>query len=215
VPVVEDAAQAHGASYGGSRAGTLGVAAAFSFYPTKNLGALGDGGAVVTDDQDLALRVRRRRNYGKESKYVNAVVGYNSRLDELQAALLRVKLPHLARWTAERRWIASLYDDLLAGSGAVPPAADEGHVYHLYVVRSEARDALRNHLAAAGVGTQIHYPTPVHRQVAYREGARRGGSLDMTERLAREVLSLPAYPGLEEAQVREVADAVRAFTPMG
>jgi dTDP-4-amino-4,6-dideoxygalactose transaminase len=211
--VVEDAAQAHGASHGGRRAGTLGRAAAFSFYPTKNLGALGDGGAVITDDEELALRVRRLRNYGEESKFVNAEPGFNSRLDELQAAILRVKLPHLERWNGERRRIAALYDELLAGCAAVTRLApDEGDVCHLYVVRSGERDALHEHLRAAGIGAQVHYPTPVHRQAAYAGGgARVAGSLATTEALAGEVLSLPAYPGLAEAAVRQVAEAVRSF----
>jgi dTDP-4-amino-4,6-dideoxygalactose transaminase len=210
--VSEDAAQAHGASCNGAPAGTLGVAAAFSFYPTKNLGALGDGGAVVTGDGDIAERVRRLRNYGEESKYVNVEPGFNSRLDELQAAILRVKLPHLERWNAERRAIAALYDDLLPGAAVTPPAADAGHVYHLYVVRSRARDSLRERLAAAGVGAAVHYPTPVHLQAAYRHGARVAGALEATERLAGEVLSLPCHPGLAESSVRAVAEAVRAFS---
>lgn len=212
VPVVEDAAQAHGASYRGRRAGTLGVAAALSFYPTKNLGALGDGGAVVTDDDELAMRVRRLRNYGEESKYVNAVAGFNSRLDELQAAVLRVKLPHVERWNAERRAIAARYDALLADSGVTPPQPDDGHVYHLYVVRSPERNALREHLSAAGVGSAVHYPTPVHLQAAYASGgARSAGGLGVTERLAGEIVSLPAFPGLGEERVAAVAEAVRAF----
>jgi dTDP-3-amino-3,4,6-trideoxy-alpha-D-glucose transaminase len=214
VPVIEDAAQAHGATYRGRRAGTLGSAAAFSFYPTKNLGALGDGGAVVTEDDELARKIRRLRNYGEESKYVNVVAGLNSRLDELQAAILRVKLGHLERWNAERRRVAALYDELLAGAAAVvAPPPDDGHVYHLYAVRSPHRDELREHLAAAGVGTQVHYPTPVHRQAAYAAGgARICGSLATTDAVAAEVLSLPAHPGLSEAAVREVAAAVLAFT---
>jgi dTDP-4-amino-4,6-dideoxygalactose transaminase len=213
VPVVEDAAQAHGASYGGRRAGTLGVAAGFSFYPTKNLGAFGDAGAVVTDDEELAHRVRRLRNYGEESKYVNVVPGFNSRLDELQAAILRVKLPHVELWNAERRRIAATYDELLADvPGVTPPQPDEGHVYHLYVVRSAQRDELQQHLRQTGIGAQVHYPTPVHLQEAYwRGGAGVSGSLEVTERLAREVLSLPAYPGLSDAAVREVAGAVLRF----
>jgi dTDP-4-amino-4,6-dideoxygalactose transaminase len=213
VPVVEDAAQAHGASIDGRRTGTLGRAAAFSFYPTKNLGALGDGGAVVTDDSELADRVRRLRNYGEESKYVNVEPGLNSRLDELQAALLRAKLPHLERWNAERRELALAYDRLLDGELVARPAVDEGHVFHLYVVRSAAREGLRAHLAASGIDAQVHYPTPVHRQRAYREGARVSGSLEVTELLANEVLSLPAYPGLDPDAVRLVAEAVNAFSP--
>lgn len=213
VPVVEDAAQAHGASYRGQRAGTLGVAAAFSFYPTKNLGALGDAGAVVTDNDQLALGVRRLRNYGEESKYVNVVPGYNSRLDELQAAILRVKLPHLDSWTEERRSIAALYDKLLTGAGVAPPASDAGHAYHLYVVRSAARDALRDHLREQGVGSHVHYPTPVHSQAAYRDGGVRiPAPLEVTDRLADEVLSLPAYPGLRVDQVHMVVRALRSFS---
>jgi dTDP-4-amino-4,6-dideoxygalactose transaminase len=212
VPVIEDAAQAHGASYGGRLAGTFGAAAAFSFYPTKNLGALGDGGAVITDDEDLALHVRRLRNYGEQSKYVNVTPGFNSRLDELQAAILRVKLPHLERWNAARRAIAARYDELLTDSEVVLPQPDDGHAYHLYVVRSRSREALRRHLKSAGIGSQVHYPTPVHRQEAYREGARTAGSLAATEQLSGEILSLPAFPGLKDAQVAEVASAVRAFS---
>jgi dTDP-4-amino-4,6-dideoxygalactose transaminase len=214
VPVIEDAAQAHGASHRGRRAGTIGLAAAFSFYPTKNLGALGDGGAVVTDDDELAGRVRRLRNYGESAKYVNSTPGFNSRLDELQAALLRVKLPHVERWTAERRALARQYDELLAEADVVPPAPDPGHVYHLYVIRTTHRDDLQEHLRAAGIGTQIHYPTPVHTQPAYRGGGLRVcGPVATTERLAGEILSLPAYPGLGEDQVREVAGAIRRFGP--
>lgn len=214
VPVVEDAAQAHGASHRGGRAGTLGIAAAFSFYPTKNLGALGDGGAVVTDDRDLAERVRRLRNYGEESKYVNVEPGLNSRLDELQAAILRVKLPRLESWNAERRALAARYDELLGGlSGLVPPAPDEGHVYHLYVVRSESRDGLQAHLRDAGIGSAVHYPTPVHLQAAYASGgARRSGSLEHTERLAGEVLSLPCHPGMDFESVAAIAGAARTFS---
>jgi dTDP-4-amino-4,6-dideoxygalactose transaminase len=213
VPVIEDAAQAHGAEHAGRRAGTLGLAAAFSFYPTKNLGALGDGGALVTDDDEIAGRVRRLRNYGERAKYVNVEPGFNSRLDELQAAILRVKLPHLERWTAERRQIAARYDALLEGCETVvrlPP--DGGHVYHLYVVRSKRRDALSTHLAAEGIGADVHYPTPVHRQEAYAGGgARAAGSLAASEALAAEVLSLPAYPGLGADAQSAVAEAVRAF----
>jgi dTDP-4-amino-4,6-dideoxygalactose transaminase len=209
VPVVEDAAQAHGASDRGRRAGTLGRAAAFSFYPTKNLGALGDAGAVVTDDDELALRVRRLRNYGERSKYVNAEPGFNSRLDELQAAILRVKLPHLERWTAERRAIAAAYDALLADAPVTRPQPDDGHVYHLYVVRGAERDVLRERLSALGVGTSVHYPTPVHMQAAYAGGgARSAGTLAVTERFAGEVLSLPLFPGLGEERVATVADAL-------
>lgn len=211
VPVIEDAAQAHGASYRGRRAGTLGAAAAFSFYPTKNLGALGDGGAVVTDDAELAGRVRRLRNYGERSKNVNVEPGINSRLDELQAAILRVKLPHLERWNTQRRQLAALYDELLAGAAVEPPRPDEGHAYHLYVVRSPERDVLRAHLAGRGIGTAVHYPTPVHRQAAYRTGARVAGSLPVTDSLATQILSLPCHPGLGEDTATRVAETVHSF----
>ena len=212
VHVIEDAAQAHGATHRGRRAGKLGRAAAFSFYPTKNLGALGDAGAVVTDDEELALRVRRLRNYGERSKDVNVEPGDNSRLDEIQAAVLRAKLPYLERWNAERRRIAARYDELLAGAAVVCPARDEGHACHLYVVRSEARDALRAHLEAAGIGSQVHYPTPVHRQPAYRGRARVAASLETTERLAHEVLSLPCHPGIGDEQLELVAEAMTTFS---
>lgn len=212
IPVVEDAAQAHGASYGGRPAGSLCHAAAFSFYPTKNLGALGDGGAVVTDDGDLALRVRQFRNYGEKAKNVNVVPGFNSRLDEIQAAILRVKLPHLECWNTERRRIASMYDQLLSDCTVIPPGQEAGHAYHLYVVRSASRDELRAHMRSMGIDSQVHYPTPVHRQPAFVQGARCAGPLRTSEELAKEVLSLPAYPGLRDSQVLEVAEAVRTFS---
>jgi dTDP-3-amino-3,4,6-trideoxy-alpha-D-glucose transaminase len=213
IPVLEDCAQAHGASRDGRRAGTMSAMAAFSFYPTKNLGAFGDAGAVVTDDDELALAVRRLRNYGEDAKNVNVVKGFNSRLDELQAAFLRVKLPHVEAWNAERRAIAAIYDERLADvPGVTAPEPDPGHVYHLYVVRSAAgRQALRDHLADAGIGTHVHYPTPVHLQEAYREGARISGSMAETERLTGEIVSLPAHPGLPHDAANAVADAVRAF----
>jgi dTDP-3-amino-3,4,6-trideoxy-alpha-D-glucose transaminase len=211
--VFEDAAQAHGARCAGKRAGSLGDAAAFSFYPGKNLGAFGDGGAVTTDDDALADRVRVLHNYGSRRKYDHEVAGVNSRLDELQAALLRVKLPRLDAWNDRRRAIARIYDE---GLGAVPgvtvphaPAWAEP-VHHLYVIAHARRDALQEHLAAAGIGTLIHYPTPPHRSGAYA-AAFPGASLPIASRLGAEVLSLPMGPHLAEGAVRAVVQAAARF----
>lgn len=214
---LEDAAQAHGASYKGRRVGSIGHVSCFSFYPTKNLGAYGDGGAVVTDDPHLAERVRRLRQYGWEKQYYSATRGVNSRLDELQAAILRAKLRHLEAWNARRRQIAARYNALLGGSPLVLPAEapDAVHVYHLYVVRSERRDALREGLRRAGVGTAIHYPLPAHLQEAYRDLGWRPGSLPVTERLAGEVLSLPMFPELTDEEIEQVVAAVTNATRAG
>jgi dTDP-4-amino-4,6-dideoxygalactose transaminase len=211
--LIEDAAQAHGARHGGRRVGSLGTAAGFSFYPGKNLGALGDGGAVVTSDAALADHVRRLRNYGATRKYVHEVQGVNSRLDELQAALLRVKLRHLDDWNAARRDAVSRYRKGLADAGVVLPseAPHAESVWHLFVVRSHARDALQSHLAARGVGSVIHYPVPPHLQGAYRDGPWRQGALPLAERLAGEVLSLPMGPTVTPAQIEAVAAAVLSF----
>jgi dTDP-4-amino-4,6-dideoxygalactose transaminase len=206
--VLEDAAQAHGATYKGRPVGALGDACAWSFYPTKNLGALGDAGAVTTDDADVAARLRRLREYGQRSRYVHETKGINSRLDAVQAAFMRVKLPHLAEWTRARRERAALYDQLLQGV-VTPFAADYGeHVYHLYVIRTGDRDALRDRLAERGIGTQIHYPIPVHKQEAYAELADQATYLPETERAAAEIVSLPLYPELPLADVETVARAV-------
>jgi len=212
LPVVEDCAQAHGALLGGRPAGSLGDAAAFSFYPTKNLGALGDGGAVTTAKPAVAEAVRELRNGGQADRYLHARAGVNSRLDEIQAAVLSVKLAHVAAATAERRAQAARYDAALAG--VAPPRALPGreHVYHLYVIRHPRRDALAEHLAAHGIGALVHYPIPVHLQPAYQDLGMKEGSLPETERAAREVLSLPLYPGLTEAQQARVIEAVNAFT---
>jgi dTDP-4-amino-4,6-dideoxygalactose transaminase len=211
--VVEDCAQAHGALYRGQRVGSLGHIAAFSFYPTKNLGACGDGGMVVTDDPGLAERARLLRQYGWRERYVSSTKGLNSRLDELQAAILRVKLRHLEEWTQRRRSLARLYDEQLAGSGVATPREPEGttHVYHLYVVRHPRRDELRAFLREQGVGSLIHYPVPVHLQPAYRDLGYEAGALPATEAAAREVLSLPLYPELRDEEVAAVSDAVIAF----
>jgi dTDP-4-amino-4,6-dideoxygalactose transaminase len=217
--VIEDAAQAHGAwridSTGQPRqAGQWGDIAAFSFYPTKNLGALGDGGAVVTNQTSLAERLRRLRMYGWERKYYTTEIGgRNSRLDELQAALLRVKLAHLAASNAARRERASWYTAALADVPIGLPVDEPGHVYHLYVITLPdrvTRDRLREHLLAHGVGCDIHYPTPTHLQPAYADLGYRAGSLPVTEDLAGRILSLPMYPELTYEEVMFVAETVRA-----
>lgn len=212
VRVIEDGAQCHGARLGGRRAGSFGDIAAFSLYPTKNLGALGDGGIVVTDDDDLAERLRALREYGWRTRYVSDLAGMNSRLDELQAAILRVKLARLDADNARRAAIAALYDEGLAGLPLVLPARAAGasHVFHQYVVRSRRRDALREALKAHGIGTNIHYPVPVHLQPAYKGRIALGPSgLVESERAAREVLSLPMFPQLDDAQVARIVAALR------
>ena len=213
--VVEDAAQAQGARYNGKRVGALGDVAGWSFYPGKNLGAFGDAGAITTNDDDLAARLRMLRNYGSKVKYVNEVAGYNSRLDDMQAAVLSVKLAHLDEWNARRARIAALYLDGLRDTDLllpfVPDWADP--VWHLFVVRSRDRDGLQKHLAAAGVQTIIHYPIPPHLQGAYQDLHIAEGSLPLTEAIHREVISLPIGPHLSEAAVQTVIEAVRSFTP--
>ncbi len=207
--VIEDCAQAHGAWLNGQPVGTFGDLAAFSFYPTKNLGGFGDAGAVLTRDAGRAARLRRLRNYGQEQRYHHAERGVNSRLDELQAALLRVKLTHLDEHNAERRALAARYYAGLAGVGLPPSGTPAVYpVYHLFVVRHPARDYLRQRLHAHGIETLIHYPVPVHLQPAYADLGKRAGSLPATEAAAREVLSLPLYVGLGQARVDRVVAAV-------
>lgn len=207
--VIEDAAQAHGACYKGRRTGSLGDSAGFSFYPGKNLGAFGDCGAVVTNDGELADKVRALRNYGSRVKYENEAKGFNSRLDEMQAAFLRIKLKFLDEWNDRRRAIAIQYSNQLSDLGLpfVPDWAEP--VWHLYVIRSRHRDALKAHLEQCGISTVIHYPTPPHRQPCYTEYGER--QLRVTEMLASEVLSLPMSPAMEEADVESVVDAIRMF----
>ncbi|MBI3043296.1 MAG: DegT/DnrJ/EryC1/StrS family aminotransferase [Betaproteobacteria bacterium] len=207
--VIEDAAQAHGARYKGRTAGALGDAAGFSFYPTKNLGAFGDGGAVVTDDPALARRVATLRNYGSERKREHEVKGSNSRLDELQAALLRVRLRRLDEWNERRRARARLYASLLAGTRLSLPSEPPGteHAWHLYVVRAAQRDALKRALEARGVDTLVHYPVPPHLQPAYQELGLGEGALPVSEAIHREVLSLPMGPHLSEEHARQVGAA--------
>jgi dTDP-4-amino-4,6-dideoxygalactose transaminase len=212
--VVEDAAQAQGARYRGRRAGALADAAGFSFYPGKNLGALGDAGAITTDDDALAEELRRLRNYGSPVKYQHDVKGVNSRLDDLQAAFLRAKLPRLDEWNARRAALARRYTEQLEGVPdlslpAVPDYAEP--VWHLYVVRHPRREALREHLERAGVGTIIHYPTPPHLQPAYGELGLGEGAFPIAEAMAREVLSLPMGPHVTEEQADHVVRALSSF----
>ena len=214
ISVVEDNAQAHGAAFDGRLTGSFGHLNATSFYPGKNLGALGDAGAVTTTNAALAQRVRVLRNYGSAQKYHNEEIGYNSRLDELQAALLRVKLPHLAAWTAQRRQLAAWYDQYLAGiAGLRLPHTAPGatHVYHLYVVHHPRRDALQQHLTQHGIGTLVHYPVPPHRQPAYQALHMPTGRFPIAEALAATCLSLPLWPGMTEVQVAIVAGTIRTF----
>jgi dTDP-4-amino-4,6-dideoxygalactose transaminase len=210
--LIEDCAQAHGATWESRRVGGFGDAACFSFYPTKNLGALGDGGLVATRRPDIAERLRMLREYGWRARYVSDVPGINSRLDELQAAILRVKLARLDEDNARRQAIAAIYDEGLAGTGLVLPARDRRatHVFHQYVVRTPDRDGLRDRLKQAGIGTNIHYPVPVHLQPAYLGRVALGSAgLAETERAAREVLSLPMFPQLTDRQAEEVVAALR------
>lgn len=209
--VIEDSAQAHGASYRGQRTGVLGDAAGFSFYPGKNLGALGDGGAVTTNDADLAERVRVLRNYGSQVKYVNDVKGGNSRLDELQAAFLRIKLKSLDEWNRRRTRVAESYNRLLQGTTLQLPShsPDNDPVWHLYVVRTNQRDHLQRFLQAEGIGTLIHYPIPPHMQKAYLELGFGAGAFPHSERMAEESLSLPMGPHLSEDSVAIISDLIR------
>jgi len=210
IAVVEDCAQAHGARLGTQMVGSIGALGAFSFYPTKNLGALGDGGMVTTDDAALAERLRLLRQYGWRDRYVSVLRGMNSRLDEMQAALLRVKLRHLERHNAARRALAAAYARALRHVAPPTEAPGGTHVFHLYVVRAARRVGLQAFLRARGIGTAIHYPVPVHRQEAYRALTPPGG-LPHTEAAAGEVLSLPMYPALTEQAAQQVAAAINEF----
>jgi len=222
--VIEDACQAHGAEYLSKRehrwrkAGSMGRAATFSFYPGKNLGACGEAGAVTTDDEEVARRCRMLRDHGQSAKYVHDVEGYNARLDAIQAGALRVKLPHLAKWNEQRRDRARTYDDLLAGSEAtvVRPRVPSWSrpVYHLYVIQVADRDRVQNELTAAGIGTGIHYPIPLHLTRAYESLRLRPGDFPVAERVASLALSLPMFPTLSDDQQRRVAAEVIRSTAM-
>jgi dTDP-4-amino-4,6-dideoxygalactose transaminase len=215
--VIEDACQAHGAQYFSNKtgrwrkAGSMGRAAAFSFYPGKNLGACGEAGAVTTNDAELAQKIRMLRDHGQAKKYYHDVEGYNGRLDAIQAGFLRVKLGHLAAWNGQRRACADIYRKLLGSTaGVVLPLepAWSNAVYHLYVIRVENRERLQHHLAEANIGTAIHYPVPLHLQKAYASLQHREGSFPVTERVAKEIVSLPMFPGLEVSQQMRVAKQV-------
>jgi dTDP-4-amino-4,6-dideoxygalactose transaminase len=211
LPIIEDCCQAHLATSEGRPVGTIGVAGAFSFYPTKNLGALGDGGAVVTNDPSLAERIRRLRNGGQSHRYHHELAGINSRLDEMQAAILRARLSYLSDWTAERRRIGLRYREQMAGAAAVrvPPCFDAGHVYHLFVVLAARRARLQQHLAARGIDTLVHYPVPVPRQPALASTAP--AECPRASQACAELLSLPLHHGLSEQEVGRVAAAVLEF----
>ncbi len=216
LPVIEDCSQAHGARYRGRPVGSLAAAGCFSFYPTKNLGAAGDGGIVVTNDEDLALRVRQLREYGWESRF-HAVLpgGANSRLDEVQAAILRVKLPRLEGWNRARRAIADRYRKALAGTRLVAPfeSPEREHVYHLFVIRTLERERVRARLADLGVETDVHYPNPAHLEPAFADPQFPEGALPVSERVAGEVVSIPCYPELTPEEVEAVACALAAASP--
>ena len=212
VPLVEDCAQAHGASLHGRKAGSWGAIGSFSFYPTKNLGALGDGGAITTDDEALARRVRALRQYGWSTRYQCSEYGRNSRMDEMQAAILRVKLPYLDQWNARRREIANSYSAALAGAALeCPREFGPDHVAHLYVVRSKARTWLREALQRAGIATDVHYPLPDHLQAAAQNTPAGRVELPETERAAREILTLPCHSELTRTEIAAVIEALQAL----
>ena len=212
--VIEDNAQAHGATCNGKMAGSFGHLNATSFYPGKNLGAIGDAGAVTSDDTELITKIHHLRNYGSEKKYYNEVQGYNMRLDELQAAVLRVKLKHLDAWTEDRKKIAAIYNNLLQEIGDLQlPVTAEGctHSYHLYVIRTKHRNELQKFMNENGVGTLIHYPIPIHMQQAYKDMGWSKGQFPLAEAMSEEVLSLPLFPGMKEEQQQYVADIIRKY----
>jgi dTDP-4-amino-4,6-dideoxygalactose transaminase len=211
--VIEDAAQAHAAEHHGRRCGSLGDLACFSFYPSKNLGCYGDGGMVTGSDPALLARIRRLRDHGRVGKYEHVELGWGSRLDALQAAILGAKLPHLDRWTAQRRAAAARYNDLLAGAEVVTPTerAYNRHVYYCYVIRTPRRDGLAAHLAAQGIDTVVHYPIPMHLQPAYRQMGLEPGTYPVAEAAAQQVLSLPMFPEITPEKQGRVSGAVRGF----
>ena len=211
--VIEDAAQAHGATYKGKKCGALGDAAGFSFYPTKNLGALGDAGAITTSDKELTEKIRALRNYGSENHYFNKYMGFNSRLDEMQAAILRVKLRHLEEFNEERKIIARLYLNNLQDTNLILPYVPEWAepVWHQFVIRSKKRDELQKHLKSKGIGTLIHYPLPIHLQEAYKHLGCKKGEFPIAEKIANEVLSLPMYPYLSEKNIKIITNYIKKY----
>ncbi len=211
--IIEDACQAHGSEYKGRKAGSLGDAAAFSFYYSKNLGAYGEGGFITTNDPELYRRIRMIRDHGSERRYYHDMVGMNARLDEIQAVVLRAKLPHLAEWNAQRRAHAALYNQLLKGSPAITPVEQSGnnHVYHLYVVRVPRRDELQAWLKERGIFTGIHYPVPNHLQPALQFLGYKQGDFPVTEQAVGEIISLPMFAELTDEEIHTVASAVKEF----
>jgi dTDP-4-amino-4,6-dideoxygalactose transaminase len=211
--VIEDACQAHGAEYNNSKVGGIGHLGCFSFYPTKNLGAYGDAGMIVTNNEELASKLRKMRNYGQSRKYYHDFVGVNSRLDEMQAAILRTKLRYLDEWNEKRRKLAKLYSDLLKNTEVITPIEKENakHVYHLYVVRHKERDKLQQYLLNHGIQTLIHYPIPVHMQKAYKTCDK----LPVTEKICNEILSMPTYPWLREDEVRMISENIMKYCQIG
>jgi len=212
--VIEDACQAHGAEYKGRKAGSLGDAAAFSFYFSKNLGAYGEGGFITTNDDEIARRARMIRDHGSERKYYHDIMGFNARLDELQAVVLRAKLPHLEEWTVKRRENAKKYGQLLEDTIVSPPVEypENRHVYHLYVAQTTKRDELLDYLHENGVGAGVHYPVPTHLQKSMRHLGYRPGSLPITERVVGEIISLPMYAELNDQQIEKIADSIDDFS---
>jgi dTDP-4-amino-4,6-dideoxygalactose transaminase len=213
IPVIEDAAQAHGARWGSARVGSLANAGCFSFYPTKNLGAFGDAGLITTNDTSVAATLKLLRDHGRVSRYEHVSIGQTARLDNLQAAVLRVQADCLEEWNARRRQVAVWYSEMLPAT-VVCPSEDPGNecVYHVFVVRVQRRDAFREHLAAHGIATAVHYPVPLHLQPALRHLGYAPGTFPVTERLAGEIVSLPMHPFLEPSHVRYIADVAAAFT---
>jgi dTDP-4-amino-4,6-dideoxygalactose transaminase len=210
--VIEDASQAHGAEYKGRRAGSWGSLGCFSFYPTKNLGCYGDGGALVTDDKALCDRLLMLRNYGQEKRYYHSITGINSRLDEIQAAVLRVKLNYLDEWNERRREVAAFYNEALDGLCICPSEKPNAHhIYHLYVIRAPAREDLRTFLESDGITTLMHYPVPVHLQRAYKYLGYSAGDLPVTETMTAEILSLPMHPLVTEAGAAYVVQRIRDY----
>jgi len=211
--VIEDASQAHGAEYHGRRVGALGHAGCFSFYPTKNLGAYGDGGIIITSEEEIAERLFSLRNYGQKTRYIHQSKGLNSRLDEIQAAILRVKLKHLDEWNQKRRENARLYNELLQGADVTTPIEKDyaKHAYHLYVIGSQRRDELQLFLEARGITTLIHFPIPVHLQKAYEDLGVHRGTLPITEKTANEILSLPIFPELRRNQIEKIVASIKSF----
>ncbi len=211
--VIEDACQAHGAEYKGKKTGSLGDCGCFSFYPTKNLGAYGDGGAVTTNNSEIAQKIASLRNYGQRDRYYHDTIGFNARLDEIQAAILRVKLGHLDSWSQKRRQNASFYHETLKDAGVVLPreASYARHVYYLYVIRTKKRDELMRHLAKKGIQTLVHFPIPIHLQKAYQSLGYQRGDFPLAEMCADEVVSLPVYPEMKRGWLEMVAKAIMDF----